>query len=201
MAELAAILLDGLRALSGWEAAAVVLAITYLLLIIRQNPLGWPASIGSAGIYLVLMWQAGLLMQSALQVFYMAMAAYGWWNWNRGEGGHELPVVSWTARSHVAALALIIALGLLGGHLLYKNSAAALPYLDSLVAWGAIVTTWMVARKVLQNWHYWFVIDSASIYLYASQGLYLTAVLFGFYLVLIVIGYRQWRASMGSGHA
>ena len=54
----------------------------------------------------------------------------------------------------------------------------------------------MVARKVLQNWHYWFVIDSVSVYLYASQGLWLTAVLFLFYLVLVVIGFRQWRASL-----
>lgn len=201
MADIGAALAAGLRALSAWEAAAVVLAITYLLLIIRQNLLGWPAAIVSASIYLVLMFRAGLYMQSALQVFYMAMAGYGWWNWQRGVGDHELPVVSWPFNRHLSALAVILPLGLLTGHLLSSHTDAALPYLDALAAWGAIVTTWMVARKVLQNWHYWFVIDLVSIYLYASQGLWLTAALFAAYLVLIVIGYRQWRASMETGGA
>lgn len=185
---------------SPWEMAAVLLAVAYLLLIIRQNPLGWPAAIASAGIYLVLMYQAGLYMQSGLQAFYIAMAAYGWWNWSRGEGQHELPVVSWSPGQHLAPLTLILALGFAGGYVLSRNEGAVLPYLDSLVAWGAIVTTWMVARKVLHNWHYWFVIDSASIYLYASQGLVLTSFLFAGYLVLVVVGYRQWAASMPEAH-
>jgi nicotinamide mononucleotide transporter len=76
-----------------------------------------------------------------------------------------------------------------------QTSDAVFPYLDAWVACGAVVTTAMVARKILENWHYWFVIDVASIYLYASQGLWLTVGLFGVYLVLVVIGYRQWRAS------
>ena len=54
----------------------------------------------------------------------------------------------------------------------------------------------MVARKILQNWHYWFVIDSVSVYLYVSRGLWLTAMLFVLYLVLILIGYRAWLQSV-----
>lgn len=201
MAELQVGLLEGLRALSAWEAAAVMLAITYLVLIIRQNPWGWPAAIASAAIYTVLMGQAGLYMQSALQGFYIAMAVYGWWNWRRGDDEGELPIVRWSARDHIAPLGLILALGLLTGAWLNAYSDAVLPWVDATTAWGAIVTTWMVARKVLQNWHYWFVIDAASIYLYAHQGLWLTAILFGAYLVLIVIGYRQWRADYEARHA
>ncbi len=187
---------DGLRAMSAWEAGAVLLAITYLLLAIRQNLMCWPAAIASGCIYLVLMFGAGLYMQSGLQLFYIAMAGYGWFNWSRGEEDRELPVTSWSASAHAKPLALIVAAGLISGLLLARHTDAAMPFLDSLAAWGAIVTTWMVARKILQNWHYWFVIDSVSIYLYASRGLWLTAGLFALYLVLIVIGYRQWRASM-----
>jgi nicotinamide mononucleotide transporter len=187
---------EGLHTLSAWEAAAVLLAVAYLVLIIRQNAAGWPAAIASGAIYLVLMFRAGLYMQSALQAFYIAMAAYGWWNWSRGEDDHDLPVVSWPARAHAGPLGLILAAGLLSGFLLHRHTEAVMPYPDALAAWGAIVTTWLVARKVLQNWHYWFVIDAVSIYLYASRGLWLTAALFTLYLVLIVIGYRQWRASM-----
>ena len=76
-----------------------------------------------------------------------------------------------------------------------------MPYIDSFTTWAAIVTTWMVAKKIIQNWHYWFVIDSVSVYLYVSRGLWLTALLFVLYLVLIVIGYRAWRKSMDAVRA
>ncbi len=197
MTELFDALSAGIQALSAWEAAAVLLAIAYLLLVIRQNVFCWPAAILSAAIYGVLFFDARLYMQSLLQAFYVAMAVYGWWNWNRGAGdGGELPITTWAPRDHRAPLAIILVTGLLIGWALSRYTDAAHPYLDALVASGAIVTTWMVARKVLQNWHYWFVIDTVSIYLYASQGLWLTAALFLVYLVLVVIGYRQWRGSL-----
>ena len=196
MADLLATLGAGWRAMSGWELLAVVLALVYLLAAIRQRVWCWPAAIASAAIYLVLMFEARLYMQSVLQLFYMAMAIYGWRNWRRGSTTGELAGSSWRLRPHLQALLLIALTGVAGGALLAAYSDAAFPYLDALVATGAIVTTWMVARKILQNWHYWFVIDAVSIYLYAAQGLTLTAALFVLYLVLVVIGYGQWRASM-----
>lgn len=196
MTEIRTALLAGLQALSAWEAAAVILAVAYLLLAIRQNAWCWAAALASAAIYLVLMYEARLYMQSLLQLFYMGMAAYGWWHWLRGAGGDELPVISWERSDHVLPLVLIVATGLGVGWFLSATSDAAYPFLDALAACGAIVTTWMVARKVLQNWHYWFVIDAVSVYLYASQGLWLTALLFLGYLFLILVGYQRWRASM-----
>jgi nicotinamide mononucleotide transporter len=73
-----------------------------------------------------------------------------------------------------------------------SRTDAAFPYFDSFTTVAAIVTTYMVARKVLENWLYWFVIDSISVYLYLARGLTLTALLFVLYLVLIVIGWRRW---------
>ncbi len=180
-----------------WEAAAVALAIAYLVLAIRQNLLCWPAAIVSAAIYSVLMYRAGLYMESALQLFYIAMAAYGWVHWARGgPRAGRLAVTSWPLVYHLPPLLLILLLSLGSGTLLATWTAAAFPYVDSFTTWAAIVTTWMVARKVLQNWHYWFVIDSVSAYLYLQRGLLLTAVLFAGYLVLIAIGYRAWRRDL-----
>ena len=85
---------------------------------------------------------------------------------------------------------------LISGELLTRYSAAALPFLDSFTTWGAVIATFMVARKILENWIYWFVIDAVSIGLYLSRELYFTAALFAAYLVMIVIGYRKWRNSM-----
>lgn len=196
MTEIQEALLAGLETMTLMEAIAVALAVLYLLLAIRQNAWCWPAALVSAAIYLFLMFEARLYMQSALQLFYMAMAAYGWWHWRRGDAAGGLEVRSWSAGEHVRPLLCIVVPGLVVGAMLARYSNAAFPFLDALVACGAIVTTWMVARKVLQNWHYWFVIDAVSIYLYSQQGLWLTAALFVLYLALVIVGYRQWRASM-----
>lgn len=183
-------------ATSPWEVAAVILAIVYLLLAIREHPGCWPAAILSSLIYLVLLGKQQLYMESALQLFYVAMAGYGWWAWRPVAEGGTLVVHTWPWRWHAVALLLIGLLSLVSGWLLEMNTAAALPYIDSTITWGALLATWMVARKVLENWLYWFVIDSLSLAVFLNRGLYLTAALFGLYLVLIVIGYRAWRRSM-----
>jgi len=183
--------------LQWWEVLAVVLAVIYLVLAIRQNIWCWAAAAASTSLYLFIMFQAGLYMESALQLFYLAMAAYGWHEWRSGgTGGKELEVSTWPLRNHLVAVASVIGLMVLSGELLSRYSQAALPFLDSFTTWGAIIATFMVARKVLENWIYWFVIDAVSIGLYFSRELYFTAVLFAAYLVMIVIGYRSWRASM-----
>ena len=179
------------------EILAALLAIAYLLLAIRQNIWCWPAAILSTGLYIFVMYEAGLYMEAALQFFYIAVAGYGWWSWlHGGPDGQELAVTTWPARRHLAAIGSIVILSLASGALLNRYTQAAYPYLDSLTTWGAIVTTWMVARKVLENWFYWFAIDSLSVYLYVNRGLFVTALLFVLYLVLIVFGYQAWRRSM-----
>jgi nicotinamide mononucleotide transporter len=181
-------------AMSPWEMAAVVLAIVYLVLAIRQNIWCWAAAFVSTAIYFVLMYRASLLMESALQVFYLGMAVYGWYQWRHGSGpDHVLSVSCWRPARHVGAIVAVLVATLISGRLLSEFSTAALPYVDSFTTWGAIVATYMVARKILENWLYWFVIDGVSIYLYVNRELYLTAMLFAGYLVLIVFGYLSWR--------
>lgn len=181
---------------AAWEAAAVALAIAYLLLAIRENIWCWAAGIGSSAIYFVLLARAALFLESALQVFYIAVSVYGWRCWGRPRAA--LPIRSWAFRQHAAAIAVVAALALPSGALLATYTRAALPYPDAIVAWGSVVTTWMVARKILDNWLYWFVIDSLSVYVYLQRGMWPTVALFGLYLVLIVIGYRSWRRSMSA---
>ena len=185
-------LLTELQNVSIAEACAVALAIAYLILAIRQNVLCWLAAFVSSLIYLAVFYTARLYMESALQIFYAAMAVYGYWQWTRGgEGASGLRITVWSLRQHASALALIFAVSLSSGYLMSRTDAA-FPYIDSFTTVAAIVTTYMVARKVLENWLYWFVIDSVSVYVYLERGLALTALLFVVYLVLIVIGWRRW---------
>ncbi len=190
---LSAALLQAAQAMSAWEAAAVVLGVAYLLLAMRESLWCWYAAFASTAIFLVLFWNVNLLMESALQVYYLAMAVYGWWQWQRGGAGHTgLAISRWNARQHLVAVAAVLLVSAASGALLQHYTGAALPYLDSFTTWGSVLTTWMVARKILENWLYWLVIDSVSIYLYLDRALYLTAGLFVIYLVIVLFGYRKW---------
>jgi nicotinamide mononucleotide transporter len=178
--------------ISPLEAAAVVFAVAYLVLVIKQNQLAWPAALISVLLSLVLFFDARLYMESALQIFYAVMAVYGWHQWRYGGGDKQgIAIGTWTLRQHAVAIVSILVASATFGFAL-SGTSAALPYLDSFTTVAAIVTTYMVARKVLENWIYWFVIDGVSVYLYGTRGLLLYAALFVFYLLLIVIGFRRW---------
>jgi len=178
--------------ISGLEAWAVLFAIAYLLLAIRRNIWCWPAAFVSALLSLLLFFQALLYMQAVLQLFYAGMAVYGWHQWRHGgRERHGLQISTWPPRRHAVVIGLILIVSAAFGMGLSRTEAA-LPYLDSLTTVAAMVTTYMVAKKVLENWIYWFVIDAAAAYLYAVRGLPLYAALFLFYLVLVVVGFCQW---------
>ena len=194
MAEFGSALAASFEAMNTAELAAVVLAILYLVLVVRENIWCWAAAFVSTAIYLVLFFDVRLYMESALQVFYLAMAVYGWWQWRRGgRDGGVLEISTWPLSTHAGIVIASVGLSGASGWLLDTRTAAAFPYLDSFTTWSAVVTTYMVTRKILENWIYWFVIDSISIYLYTSRGMYLTALLFALYVVLVVFGYRRWR--------
>ncbi len=177
-----------------WENLAVALAVAYLLLAMRESVLCWYAALASTAIYTVLFWNVNLFMESALNVFYMAMAVYGWWQWKFGGAGHEgVPIHAWTARQHAAAIGSIAALTATVGWLMASYTAEAWPFVDSFTTVSSVIVTFMVARKVLENWLYWIVIDAVSIVMYLDRGLRTTALLFALYVVLAVFGYAAWR--------
>jgi nicotinamide mononucleotide transporter len=183
-----------LLATSLWELAGVTLALAYLLLAVRRSQWCWPSAFVSTCIYLVLMARAHLYMQTVLQLFYLAMAVYGYLQWrqNRDAEG-ELAVVRWPGYAHAATVAIVLAAGILNGRILSLHSDAHAPYLDSFVTWGSVITTWMVTRRVLENWLYWIVVDALAAYLYFDQGLRATALLFLAYIGIVIHGYFAWR--------
>lgn len=185
---------QAIAVMSWWEVVAVVTALVYLLLAMAERIECWYAALVSTAIYTVLFWDVSLLMESALQVYYMAMAVYGWWQWNKGDNaGEKLTIQIWTLRTHLLALIILAVLVVVSGYLLSNNTEAAWPYLDSFTTWASVITTYMVAKKVLENWLYWLLIDSVSIFLYIDRGLYFTALLFMLYIVIVCFGYFQWR--------
>ena len=190
--------LSMLSAVSPLEMVSVAFALAYLVLAIRQNILCWVAALISTLLSLVLFFEARLYPETALQVFYAAMAIYGWYQWRgdrRGDGpgaSEELPVSVWPWKRHALAIGGMLATAAVLGTWLSRTNAA-FPYLDSFTSVGAVVTTYMVAKKVLENWIYWLVIDGLTLYIYWQRELYLYAALFVVYLVLVVIGFYRWH--------
>ena len=176
------------------ESLAVVTAIMYLILAAKEDVRCWYAALISSILYFYIMLQAGLLMEGGLQIFYVFMAVYGWMQWkDTNNKTSSLKISSWKKTTHLIIISFVITLSLISGIFLEKFTNAALPFLDALTTWGAIASTYMVAKKIIENWFYWFVIDSISIYLFISRELFLTAFLFLIYLVIIIYGYRSWK--------
>jgi len=184
-----------LLASSLWELSAMILALAYLLLAVRQIIWCWLAAFVSTLIYSGVFLQAQLYMDAALQVFYALMAIYGWSQWRHG--GHADSALRISKRPmqwHGITLAVIVLTSLVSGFLLSRYTNAAFPYLDSFTTWASVIATWMVARKVLENWIYWIAIDSVSVYLYVHRGLYLTVILFILYVMIAVAGWQTWKS-------
>ena len=200
MALLADELLAEWLAWSPAEIAAVLFAVLYLVFAIRQNIWCWFCAGISTALYIWLFFGARLYMESALNVFYFAMAIYGWYSWSKGGGEDgELPVTKWPVRIHLTALAGIAILVGVTGSWLAANTDAAYPYVDSATTYAAVWATFLVARKVLENWYYWLVIDVVSIFIYWSRDLELTSLLFVAYVIMIPFGIINWTRSWRAG--
>ena len=175
------------------EIGAVVLALAYVVLAIRENRWCWVAAFFSAALYVWIFWQVQLLMESVLQVFYAAMAVYGWILWRDRDTTQQQGIQTLRWQTHVTIVVAIIGLSALMGWFLRTSTEAAYPYIDSFTTIAALITTVMVAHKVLENWLYWIVIDLISVGLYINRGLDLTAALFMGYVVLALAGFWEWR--------
>lgn len=185
--------------MTAWEALAVLLAMAYLLLAMKANVWCWAAAFASTAIYTVLFWKVSLLMESVLNIYYMAMALYGYWLWTQGGDKEQgIKVTTWSLKTHLKLIAATSVISLLVGHGMATYTQAAFPYLDAATTCFAVMTTYLVAKKVLENWLYWVVIDFVSIYLYLSKGLMLTSLLFVLYVVLAVVGYFLWRSTLAN---
>jgi nicotinamide mononucleotide transporter len=180
------------RSTSWVEIIAAVLAVVYLLLAIRQQLACWVAAFISSCLYVWVMFGARLYMESVLNAFYAAMALYGYWQWTHGVSGRGLEVSRWSASRNAVGLLAVVGMSIVSSYFLRRFTPAAWPFMDSMTAWASVFATFLVARKVYENWHWWLVIDSLSLWLYFTRGLYLTMLLFGLYLLMIVMGMREW---------
>lgn len=187
-------LITQLSLTSPWEAAAIVLAILYLVLAAHQSQWCWGAAIISCSIYASLMFSVQLYMEFLLQLAYIALAVYGWWQWQFGAGSEpavERPEYSW--RWHISWILVLAGVAALIAVLLERYTDADAVWLDSFTTVFSLFATWLLTRKLFSNWLYWLVIDSIYVYLYASKGFVATGGLFAVYVVLVFYAMWQWQ--------
>jgi nicotinamide mononucleotide transporter len=180
-------------AMPAWEVLAVVLGITYVILAAKESLWAWVFAFFSTLIYTILFWEGALVSSSFLNLYYMIMAVYGFILWRGGEDGEALEVTSWRNRKILVVIFIGIIVSMLAGYLSQTYADAKHAYLDAFVMIFSIIATWMLAKKILQTWLLWIVIDSAAVVLYWKSGYHATIVLFVLYVVLAFYGYASWR--------
>ncbi|WP_372626561.1 nicotinamide riboside transporter PnuC [Arsukibacterium sp.] len=189
--------LDDWQLMQTLELLATLLALAYVVLALRQSLWCWPAALLSTMLFTHIMWDSALLSDALLQLYYAAMALYGWWRWQQMKQQHQgLNTVSeWPWRRHVQLIAITALAGVLLGYVMANFTHADFAYLDAQTTVFSVMATWLVARKLVSNWLYWVVIDAVSIYVYAQKHLYFLTLLFMLYTIIALAGYFIWRAN------
>ncbi len=187
------------ESLSPLEIAAVLLGTANIILLVRRNILNYPFGMAMVLLYVVIDYRSRLYGEMGLQVFFFVVQGYGWWLWARAGGvEHQVDVrwLGWKAR--IACLAAIGIFALLVGTFMHRLTDAAMPFADATLAGASIVAQFLLSFRRIENWVLWIAIDLGSVPLFYSRGLHLTAVLYAAFLVLSIIGLREWtRAYRG----
>jgi nicotinamide mononucleotide transporter len=186
-------ILQGLMALSGWEVFAALLGVGYIVFAARESQWCWPMAFLSTLIYTLLFWDGQLPMQALLNFYYMGMAVYGFMLWRQHKlSDNNIAIHNWPLSYNLAFLLTGGVLTAIIGFYLATSQTSQMPYLDAGITVFSVLNTWLMARKVLQNWLYWVFIDAAAIVLYLETGFYATVALFSLYTVLALAGFLNW---------
>lgn len=187
--------MEGAAALGWVDWMVTVTALIYVVMAAREKFWGWAWGIVSCGLWAYASFAFySLYMDALLQVFYVIMGFMGLYHWRSGGAqGAEAPIIQWPFAKHIPYLIVGVLLALVFGYFFDTYTPAAATYLDALTTIFAMLATFLMTRKVLENWLYWIVIDATYIYLYASRGAWLFSALMVVYTAVAVMAYLNWR--------
>jgi nicotinamide mononucleotide transporter len=185
------------------EELAVACGLANIYLTVRQNIWCWPVGVVMVSLYIYIFYGAKLYSDAALNVFFLVMQFYGWYQWTRGpvEHSRSLSAVTrlsgggrtWTISGVLGGTALL-------GTVMHRFTDAALPYPDAFTTMLSVFAQFLLTRKILDNWTLWIIADIIYIAVYTVKWLYWTAGLYLVFLVLCVQGYREWKGSVPTAH-
>lgn len=179
---------------SEWlEVAAFITGVVAVYLVAVEHILNWPIGIINVSLYAWVFYDARLLADMSLQLFFLALAIHGWWSWTRGGAQHtSLTISRLSATGAWIALAVIV-LGTAAYKPVIEHYKGAQPLWDTSLTMLSVVAQVLLNRKILENWVLWIIADIAYIPLYLSRNLYPTAILYGLFLLLALMGLRNWN--------
>jgi nicotinamide mononucleotide transporter len=183
------------------ELVATFFGLACVWLTIRQSVWCWPVGLVQVGLYVWIFLHARLYSDVLLHVVYVGLGVYGWYHWvrggARGDGGAPTVPVSTLSRGAAAGWIAVAAAGTgVLGLAMHQFTDASLPYWDAAIASLSLVAQYLLARKVLETWPFWVVVDVLAIGVYGTKGLYITCGLYSVFLVLALTGWAAWRTSM-----
>ena len=185
-----------------FELIAAALGFIAIFLQIKQNVWYWLVSIIMVSMYIYIYIDAKLYADMSLQVYYLVISFYGWYMWLFGKqvNNHKIQLnVSQTKNKLLYKLGILsIALFFAIAWFLIRFTNSDLPYWDSFTTSLSFIATWMLARKKIENWIVWILVDAVSVGIYIYKGLYPTAVLFLFLTILAFVGYRKWKEDLAA---
>jgi nicotinamide mononucleotide transporter len=182
------------------EIVAVVLSIAMVWCNLRVDPTGWPLAIVASALYGVLFAASRLYGEATLQLLFIVVALWGWWQWLRGRGGDGQPlrVHRMSVRQIGWIGGLTLAVWPLLGIVLHRYTDSDVPYLDALPTAGSVAGQFLLGRKLIENWLVWLAVNVFSVGLFAVKGLWLTTLLYAVFALLSVAGWRAWRAQLAA---
>ena len=177
------------------EIVAFVLAIACVIFNIRVNPLGWPLAIVSSILYFALFWNSRLYGEAGLQILFVVVAGWGWWQWVRGTtaDGGALRVRSLSTQGRLIAMAAVAVGWPAIGWFLHRTTDTDVPWWDAFPTAASIVGQWLLGRKYVENWPTWVIVNVVSVALFAYKGLWLTVGLYAVFVAMSFAGWRAWR--------
>jgi nicotinamide mononucleotide transporter len=178
------------------EILGALTGLIYLYFSIKQNIWLWPWGIITSILYVFVFFRSKFYADMSLQFYYIGISIYGWYFWKTGKmnpGEESAPVIRSNTKEWVIFVALTFLMTGIAGFGLDHYTDSPLPYWDAFTTAGSVVATWMLARKYLEHWLFWIVIDIVAMGTYIYKGLYPTVILFSVYAGMAAIGYFQWK--------
>ena len=178
------------------EITGSILSLIYLYLSITQKVSLWVFGFLASAMYVIVFFDSKLYADMSLQVYYLVVSIYGWINWKRGKEEKELPATVTTRKTWLQLALATIGIYFIYYFVLRYFTDSTIPKSDSVVGALSIIATWMLARKLIDNWIVWIVVDAFCVGLYLYKELYTTAGLFVVYTIMAIVGYFQWKKSI-----
>jgi nicotinamide mononucleotide transporter len=181
------------------EVVAFVVSLWMVGCEMRVHPFAWPLAMLSSLAYALLFADSKLYGEASLQLFFIAMSLWGWWQWLRGRGadGAALVVHTLTRNAAAAAAILTVLAWPLVAWLLQRFTDSPVPWLDALPTVGSVLGTWLMGRKFIESWWTWIAVNAFSVALFGCRQLWLTVILYALFTALSVAGLRSWRGLRG----